>query len=108
MSRILEVVEKGRWAPMKPTRTRANFNRGLEPKNIFEELRFKLKMSQVEFANLLNISFQRISLYENGKIFPDPKLAKKIQSTMKNKGIEVTLDDLYRDLEWKVKEKEED
>lgn len=104
MRKILNIVEKGRWAPMVSTRTRAAFNRGVEPKNIFEAIRFKLKMSQVEYAELLGISFQRVSLYENSRIFPEPKLAKKIQAIVKEKGIEVTLDELYSDLDWETGE----
>lgn len=98
MNRIVDVVEAGRWAPMSNKRSRVAFNRGLKPKNIFEEIRFKLQLSQVEFAELISSSKQRISLYETGDQFPRIETAIKIQAIAKNHGIEVTLDELYSDL----------
>jgi len=106
MNRIVDVIEAGRWAPMSNKRSRGAFNRGLKPKNIFEEIRFKLQLSQVEFAELISSSKQRISLYETGDQFPRIETAIKIQAVAKNHGIEVTLDELYSDLKEALNEKE--
>lgn len=106
MNRIVDVIEAGRWAPMRNKRSRVAFNLGLEPKNIFEVIRFKLRLSQVEFAVLIQSTAGRVSLYENGNQFPRVETAIKIQAVAKNHGIEVTLDELYSDLKEALNEKE--
>ena len=98
MNRIVDVIEAGRWAPMRNKRSRVAFNLGLEPKNIFEVIRFKLRLSQVEFAVLIQSTAGRVSLYENGNQFPRVETAIKIQAVAKKHGVDVTLDELYSDL----------
>lgn len=49
----------------------------------------KLMMSQTEFANLLNVSYETINRYENGKSNPTFKVKRKIIELMKKYKMEV-------------------
>ncbi len=58
-------------------------------------IRQKLLLTQIEFAQKLNISKQMISNYESGKYKPSMKMIKKLMELCRENGIEVNTDDFF-------------
>lgn len=58
------------------------------PKKI-KELRLKMMMSQIEFAQVLNVASETVNRYENGKSQPTFKVQRRLAELMKEYKIEV-------------------
>lgn len=54
---------------------------------VIKELRNKLTLSQVEFAQLLGVSFASVNRWETGKHEPTIKVKRKIKALMREYGI---------------------
>lgn len=54
-----------------------------------KQLRLKLLLTQTEFAELLEVSFESVNRWENGKNEPTMKVKRKIHVLLKQNGIEV-------------------
>lgn len=52
-----------------------------------KELRNKLTLSQVEFAQLLGVSFASVNRWETGKHEPTIKVKRKIKALMREYGV---------------------
>ena len=70
-----------------------------QPKSVIGRIRMELKLNQSEMSKLLEVGSNQLSLYESGRLFPCPKVAKRIQRLAKTKGIDITLDEIYKDLD---------
>jgi DNA-binding XRE family transcriptional regulator len=66
------------------------------PKTPVQALRYLLQMSQHEWANLLEVNIATITHSEVGKVIPTVALAKRMQEEARQRGIAVTLDELYQ------------
>jgi DNA-binding XRE family transcriptional regulator len=74
----------------------ASIHKGEEPRTPFEALRFKLKMTQIQWADCLQTSGANISAIDRGRINAAVPLAKRMQEEARIRGIAVTLDELYQ------------
>ena len=54
-----------------------------------KQLRMKLLLTQTEFAELLEVSFESVNRWENGKNEPTMKVKRKIHTLLKENEIEV-------------------
>lgn len=63
-------------------------------KDCIKNARFKLGLSQREFADLVNVSNTSISLYEIGERVPSFRVIRRIVDFLRSKDIEIE----YRDL----------
>lgn len=54
---------------------------------VIKELRNKLTLSQVEFAQLLGVSFASVNRWETGKHEPTIKVKRKIKALMREYGV---------------------
>lgn len=54
-----------------------------------KQLRMKLLLTQTEFAELLEVSFESVNRWENGKNEPTMKVKRKIHKLLKENRIEV-------------------
>ena len=52
-----------------------------------KKLRLKLLLTQVEFANLLEVSFESVNRWENGKNEPTMKVKRRLQQLLKENGL---------------------
>lgn len=50
---------------------------------VIKELRNKMTLSQVEFAQVLGVSFASVNRWENGKHEPTIKIKRKIKALMR-------------------------
>ena len=50
---------------------------------VIKELRSKMTLSQVEFAQLLGVSFASVNTWETGKHEPTIKIKRKIKALMR-------------------------
>lgn len=66
------------------------------PKTPFQGLRMLLLLSQHEWANILGVSIPTVTHAETGKVVPTVSLAKRMQEEARQRGIAVTLDELYQ------------
>ena len=64
---------------------------------ILKETRYKLCLSQREFAQMLGISHTTYSYYETGKRHPHFTIIRKIVDKLKEKGISMEYSDLIED-----------
>lgn len=58
-----------------------------------KQLRMKLLLTQTEFAELLEVSFESVNRWENGKNEPTMKVKRKIHTLLKENEIEVDLNE---------------
>ena len=58
-----------------------------------KQLRLKLLLTQTEFAELLEVSFESVNRWENGKNEPTMRIKRKIHALLKQNGIEVGKDE---------------
>lgn len=58
-----------------------------------KQLRMKLLLTQTEFAELLEVSFESVNRWENGKNEPTMKIKRKIHTLLKENEIEVDLNE---------------
>lgn len=54
---------------------------------VIKELRNKMTLSQVEFAQLLGVSFASVNRWETGKHEPTIKIKRKIKALMREYGV---------------------
>ena len=66
------------------------------PRSPFEALRFQLRMTQVDWADCLEVSSAMISGAERGTTCASVPLAKRMQEEAWKRGIPVTLDELFQ------------
>lgn len=66
------------------------------PKTPFQGLRMLLLLSQHEWSNILEVSIATVTHAESGKVVPTVSLAKRMQEEARQRGIAVTLDELYQ------------
>ena len=66
---------------------------------IIKQIRNKIGMTQVEFADAIGTKQNTVSDYENGKAVPSIKTARIILRLAKEKKIKVTLADIFPDEE---------
>lgn len=67
--------------------------------NFIKEIRKKYNLTQKEFADRYNVTYQAVSKWENGKNLPDASLMKQI-----SKDFGLTLDEIYDGKYKKIKE----
>lgn len=60
---------------------------------IIKTLRVKLLLTQMEFASILDVSFESVNRWENGKNEPSFKIKRKVLQLAKENNIEVELDE---------------
>lgn len=65
--------------------------------NIIKKIRRNLLMEQTEFGHFLGVSKQAVSLYERGLRMPKLGIISKMRDLAKAKGIEVCIDDFFRE-----------
>lgn len=83
-------VKKGtKFSFEKATRTE-------EPRTPFEALRFKLKLKQCEWAEILQTSQANLGAIDRGTVAAGVPLAKRMQEEAWKRGEVVTLDELYQ------------
>lgn len=58
-----------------------------------KQLRMKLLLTQTEFAELLEVSFESVNRWENGKNEPTMKVKRKIHTLLKENEIEVDVNE---------------
>ena len=58
-----------------------------------KQLRMKLLLTQTEFAELLEVSFESVNRWEKGKNEPTMKIKRKIHTLLKENEIEVDLNE---------------
>ena len=65
---------------------------------IIKEIRETLYLTQTEFAELLEVSFETVNRWENGKFKPSMKIKKKINELCKkyNIKLEEQKNEIYR------------
>ena len=56
---------------------------------VIKELRSKMTLSQVEFAQLLGVSFASLNRWETGKHEPTIKIKRKIKALMREYDVKV-------------------
>lgn len=59
---------------------------------VIKELREKMTLSQVEFAQLLGVSFSSVNRWETGKHEPTIKLKRKIKALMREYNVKSNVD----------------
>lgn len=98
MGRMTGIVEVGKWEPVKLEGGggRTSWERGLTPKTVIAKLRYDCKMTQGEFARAVGIcNLSQVSHYESGKTRPRIDTARKVIAFARERGIEMTLEQLY-------------
>lgn len=65
-------------------------------KNNLKSIREQLVLSQAEFGELLGVSQGNVSHCEQQKQEVSPDMARRVIAAAKEKGVEVTFDDIYR------------
>ena len=65
-------------------------------KNNLKSIREQLGLSQAEFGELLGVSQGNVSHCEQQKQEVSPDMARRVIAAAKEKGVEVTFDDIYR------------
>lgn len=73
-----------------------NYENRSNPRTPFEALRFKLELSQKEWAFLSGVSNALIGQVERGDSAPGIDIAKRMQEEARKRGVAVTLDELYQ------------
>lgn len=58
-----------------------------------KQLRMKLLLTQTELAELLEVSFESVNRWENGKNEPTMKVKRKIHTLLKENEIEVDVNE---------------
>jgi DNA-binding transcriptional regulator YiaG len=77
------------------------------PRTPFEALRFQLRMTQVDWAECLEVSGAMVSGMDRGTNCASVPLAKRMQEEAWKRGVPVTLDELFQHVvSWRI-EKEE-
>jgi transcriptional regulator with XRE-family HTH domain len=67
--------------------------RNMSTKDTIKKARYKLQMTQTEFAKMLGIHKSSMSLYENGNRIPSFPTIRHIVAVLKKKGISVKFED---------------
>ena len=67
-----------------------------DPRTPFEALRILMKISRKEWCSLLNCSLSLISQVERGECVATIGMAKLMQEVARQRGVAVTLDELYQ------------
>lgn len=82
-----------------------------DPRTPFEALRFLLKLDRKEWCKINDCSLATLSAIENGGrngVVANVSLAKRMQDEARQRGIAITLDELYQNvIPWEVMTKEE-
>ena len=60
----------------------------MEYSDAIKKLRLKMLMTQVEFANMLGVSFAAVNRWETGKYEPTMKIKRKLAPLFEDHGIE--------------------
>lgn len=60
----------------------------MEYSDAIKKLRLKMLMTQVEFANMLGVSFAAVNRWETGKYEPTMKIKRKLAPLFEEHGIE--------------------
>ena len=69
----------------------------MSAKECLKNARYKLSMTQKEFAAFLGINQATVCLYEGGLRYPGLRLTRIIVEKLKKKNINITYDDLRND-----------
>jgi DNA-binding XRE family transcriptional regulator len=69
---------------------------GAVPRTPFQALRMMTSMNQTEWSIVNQVSIGTITHAESGKVIPTVSLAKRMQEEARQRGIAVTLDELYQ------------
>ena len=70
---------------------------------VIKELRSKMTLSQVEFAQLLGVSFASVNRWETGKHEPTIKIKRKIKASLIIVDSQLSRVNLKLELNWKMK-----
>ncbi len=101
-------VMTGRWDPagsnmvvrnhdLKPRGTKPlGMRKDAVPRTPIQALRMMTSMNQTEWSIVCQVSLGTITHAESGKVIPTVSLAKRMQEEARQRGIAVTLDELYQ------------
>lgn len=80
----------------RPTGSKMPLKVNEEPRTPFEALRILMKLTQIEWAKVIEIAPSNLSQIERGNHVANIAVAKRMQEEARKKGIAVTLDELYQ------------
>ena len=98
----------GRWNPegsnmivrshdLKPRGTKPlGMRKDAVPRTPIQALRMMTDLNQTEWSIICGVSLGTITHAESGKVIPTVSLAKRMQEEARQRGIAVTLDELYQ------------